>query len=420
MNQGLSRVIKGFLALGALGALGWTVATSTEFARAALQVDASVGGVQTHQGHFVNANYSDVPWSLSPALADSSPAAGEKLTIKMADKPYTPSNAEGLDDYHCFVVDPKLARDAFVTGVNIKPGNAKVVHHVILYRVEGAQVAVANAKNAQSGGEGWTCFGGPNLSNSLASAGGASWLGAWAPGAGSGAFPTGLGVPLKAGSLIVMQVHYNLANGAQPDLSSAELTLAPEGAKLTPLRTRLLYAPVELACATGTNTPQCNRDNAIQDNVKKFGMLGELIPRVLLSACKRDLETYQSAAGDASKITTNCDNPMPYDGTLYSIAGHMHLRGVDIRMELNPGTPAAKTLLHIPKWDFHWQGNYWFKTPVEVKKADVVRLSCTFDNSTDNQPILGDKPATPRYITWGEGTNDEMCLGLVTIVQKPQ
>ena len=100
--------------------------------------------------------------------------------------------------------------------------------------------------------------------------------------------------------------------------------------------------------------------------------------------------------------------------SLYSVAGHMHLRGRDIRLELNAGTSSAKTLLHIPKWDFHWQGNYWFKTPVEVKKGDTIRVSCTYDNSTNNQPVIGDKPATPRYIVWGEGTTDEMCLGIIS------
>jgi hypothetical protein len=418
MNDSLQRVARGFAVLGAIAGLGWAVTTSTEFARAAAKVDASVGGVQTHQGHFVNANLSDFPWTLAPTLA-STEALGTKLTIKMAEKPYTPSSAEGLDDYHCFVVDPKFVRDGMVTGVNIKPGNAKVVHHVILYKMEGANIAAAKAKNEASGGEGWTCFGGPNVTTSLnTTGGGASWLGAWAPGAGGGAFPAGLGVPVKAGSLIVMQVHYNLANGAQPDLSSAELTIAPPDAKLQPLRTKLLYAPVEVPCAMNLNTPECQRENVIQENAKKFGVLGELIPRLLLSACKRDLADYKNQSADASRVNTACDNPITYDATLYAVAGHMHVRGVDIRMVLNPGTNGARTLLHIPKWDFHWQGNYWFKTPVEVKQGDVVRVSCTFDNSTANQPIFGDKPATPRYITWGEGTADEMCLGLLSLVPK--
>jgi hypothetical protein len=101
------------------------------------------------------------------------------------------------------------------------------------------------------------------------------------------------------------------------------------------------------------------------------------------------------------------------------VAGHMHMRGQSIKLELNPETNAAKTLLHIPKWDFHWQGNYWFQTPVQVKKGDVLRITCTFDNSNTNQPVISDKTLEPRYVVWGEGTTDEMCLGVSMASSKP-
>ena len=404
----LTRIIRGFAVIAGLGAAGAVLLHSTDWARATARVDASVADRVVQQGHFVNANQSDFPWTLFPAYANDV-REGQKLSLQIADKPYTPSSAEGLDDYHCFVIDPKFTKDGMVTSVNIAPGNAKVVHHVILYKIEGAAVGAANEKNKQNAGKGWTCFGGPNVGSPGS---GGSWLGAWAPGSSGGALPAGLGVPVKAGSLIVMQVHYNLANGAQPDLSSAELVLAPEGSNLKPLRTNLLFAPVEVPCAMDRTGPDCDRAAVLIENGQKFGAISEQIPRFLLSGCKRTLDDYRNQ-GDASRVSTSCDNPVRTDATLYSVAGHMHLRGVDIRLELNAGTNAAKTLLHIPKWDFHWQGNYWFKTPVEVKKGDTIRVSCTYDNSTTNQPMIGDKPATPRYIVWGEGTTDEMCLGII-------
>src|SRR5207302_174497 len=45
---------------------------------------------------------------------------------------YTP-HGSGDDDYRCFIVDPGLATDAFLTAYEVKPGEARVVHHVILY-----------------------------------------------------------------------------------------------------------------------------------------------------------------------------------------------------------------------------------------------------------------------------------------------
>ena len=69
----------------------------------------------------------------------------------------------GIDDYHCFVLDPKLKQDAFVTGALIRPQRTGIVHHVILYEAAGAQATAATQMNAASGGKGWTCFGGPGL-----------------------------------------------------------------------------------------------------------------------------------------------------------------------------------------------------------------------------------------------------------------
>ena len=37
----------------------------------------------------------------------------------------------------------------------------------------------------------------------------------------------GYGVKLRAGSRIIMQVHYNLLAGTSPDISAAQLRLAP-------------------------------------------------------------------------------------------------------------------------------------------------------------------------------------------------
>jgi Copper type II ascorbate-dependent monooxygenase, N-terminal domain/Copper type II ascorbate-dependent monooxygenase, C-terminal domain len=374
-----------------------------------------VGERRVHQGHFVNENLG-LPWTLSPALASTSSATGETLRFHIADNAYTPSTDDGVDDYHCFLVDPKLSRDAFVTGVKIEPDNAKIVHHVIIYKMEGNNVKAALEKNRASGGKGWTCFGGPDVGDRTSA--GASWVGAWAPGSGSGGMPAGIGIPMEKGSLLVVQMHYNLINGTQPDRSSAELSLAPEGVKLKPLRAQLLYAPVELPCADGLNSAFCQREQIIQENTEKFGRIGGYIPTALLQICDKKLETYQQGVGDASRISTSCDRVMRADATMYSVAGHMHVRGRDIRIELNPGTPGAKTLLHIPKWDFHWQGNYWFRTPVEIKQGDRLRVSCVFDNSTANQPVFGGKPAEPRYIVWGEGTTDEMCLGVTSMVVK--
>jgi hypothetical protein len=96
----------------------------------------------------------------------------------------------------------------------------------------------------------------------------------------------------------------------------------------------------------------------------------------------------------------------------------MHMRGVDIRIDLNPGTPNARVLLHIPHWHFHWQDAYYLEHPVAASPGDTIRVTCRFDNSGGAQPVVGGQQLAPRYVLWGEGTTDEMCLGLLQVADR--
>ena len=52
---------------------------------------------------------------------------------------YTPST-EAEDDYRCFLLDPELEEDAFVTAFEARPGDRRIVHHAILFAVPDAEV----------------------------------------------------------------------------------------------------------------------------------------------------------------------------------------------------------------------------------------------------------------------------------------
>jgi Copper type II ascorbate-dependent monooxygenase, C-terminal domain/Copper type II ascorbate-dependent monooxygenase, N-terminal domain len=383
---------------------------------------AQIGFERQMQGHFMGErpeNLADLPWTLAPAHAASS---DETITMTSSVTPYKPDGSRSLDVYHCYVLNPNFKRDVMVTGAEVIPGNRQIVHHAILYKIEPDQAADVLAKDKETGGKGWDCFGGPGLSSnnpSTAGAGG-NWLSVWVPGAGDGHFPDGIGSVMGKGSLIVMEVHYNLNNGVGEDRSQVKISIAPEGAKLIPIASQLRVAPVEIRCPDAITTPECTRENTLRENVARAGELaGRFLPNGLLQACNQTAAQYQVPVGDASRIVSTCDQQNPNAMTLYSIGGHMHLLAKSIKIELNPGTSSAKTLLHIPQWDFHWQGNYWFKTPVEVKRGDVIRTTCTFDNSVANQPVIAGKKTSPKYVMWAEATTDEMCLGILMANAKP-
>ena len=357
-----------------------------------------------------------------PSLDAGLSGPGRTVTL-MPPKAYTPHAAGGgIDDYHCFVLDPKLTQDAFVTAALIRPQRTGIVHHVILYEAAGAQAAAATQLNAANGGKGWTCFGGPNLPIDISAPGAVDrlgqppWIAAWVPGHTTNALPNGTGVLLHKGAKIVMQVHYNLIEASGPDRSQAQLRLRPATTPLTPLETQLVAAPVELPCPDGVSGPQCNRQQTLQDEVNKYGAEAAFVPAALLKICNHTLADYPQSVGAGTSISTTCDRAITQKETIYGVAGHMHLRGRDISVVLDPGTAKEQTLLHIPAWVFHWQDVYYLQQPVSGRPGRHRSASrCTFDNSKAGQPVIGTKQLTPRYVLWGEGTTDEMCLAMLSV-----
>jgi len=160
-------------------------------------------------------------------VGGTSSAPGTTMTLTPA-RSYMPKAAVGgLDDYHCFLLEPHLTRDEYVTSAVIKPQRSTIVHHVILFEAAGENAAEARHLNDASGGNGWTCFGGPGLAETHPTTNTADvdrlgvppWIAAWVPGHANNDLPQGTGVLVHAGAAIVMQVHYNLIHKPQRDRS---------------------------------------------------------------------------------------------------------------------------------------------------------------------------------------------------------
>ncbi|MBB3043866.1 hypothetical protein [Nocardioides soli] len=332
---------------------------------------------------------------------------GERRMTLTMPTAYTPSapTGTGTDDYRCFLLDPGLDKDVWLTGSHVAPGNPRVVHHVILFRVAPEQVAEAEDLDARTSEEGWTCFGGSGLRGDFANLDDASWLAAWAPGGDETRTRDGYGVRLEAGSRIIMQVHYNLLSGAEPDASSTQLRWMRAGADLTPLHTFLMPAPVELPCRSGHDDgPLCDRDAAVADVMKRFGAAGNT-NSLLHLLCGTDVSPSR---------TTSCTRTLPRGMTVLGVAGHMHLLGRTITIEADPGTPEARTILDIPIWDFDNQGTVPLREPLHLDALDRVRVTCTHQQwLRDRLPAFAGQEE--RYVIWAEGSTDEMCLGTLQV-----
>ncbi|MFI7703028.1 monooxygenase [Nonomuraea sp. NPDC049480] len=352
------------------------------------QSTAAPAGRASHSGHAVTSTPMASPLR-----------AGERFVNLTMAEPYTPGPPNGgTDDYRCFLVDPKLAKSMFLTGAQFQPQNVDLVHHAIFFRLGPQQAAQARKLDADSPGQGWTCFSDSGIDE-------ASWVAHWAPGTNETLLDPKYGYELPAGGRLVMQVHYNLLGvDGKPGTDRSGIRLRLTEQPLTPLLTAQFPGPVELPCTPKESGPLCDRDAAVKDVGKRFGK----------DVQESSTELAEFCGPVKPGPTQHCDLPVQGPAVVHATAGHMHLLGRSIKMELNPGTPKARTILDVPNYNFDDQSLRVLPAPVQVKKGDVVRVTCTHDAGLRAQlPQLRKLP--PRYVVWGDGTSDEMCLGLAII-----
>lgn len=280
------------------------------------------------------------PSTPAPEVVPPPTLDGTVATIDLGTE-YEP-NVEVDDDYRCFVVN--APRGGFVTGYEVHPDNAAIVHHVIVYAPQDASAGM-DAVSADTGeaGPGYTCFGGPGVN--------AYPVVLWAPGGGATNFPRGTGVEVDETIPLVIQVHYNLQAGEGLDRTRIDMEFA---------------------------------DSATPAYIVPIANLGFSLPPRMESVSSSDTWSLSS---------------LPVTVRAYGTFPHMHTRGRALRVDqvFADGTEACMT--DVPRWDFQWQLAYWYDTPIRISPDDQVRITCTW-NTMDASDTL----------TWGEGTEDEMCL----------
>ena len=300
----------------------------------------------------------DLPAPLE--FPDGWPLGAPDLVVQ-SDVDYTPPT-QG-DMYRCFSVPTSdLRGDRWIGTVSVKPGNAKIVHHVIAYGDPRGESAALDAKDP---GPGYTCFGGPGISTT-------DLLGGWAPGSRGYFAPEGAGIKLSNNSRVIIQVHYHPTGQTETDRTPVGLYFAK-----SPVQ-RQLQAMLLV-----------NTTFAIPPGAKDH------------------------------EVTAAFTVPPLFSAKMWTVTPHMHLLGKKIKLELTrPGATTPDCLIDVPDWDFNWQGTYLYKNPIEIAGGSRLKLTCNFDNSTDN-PRNPNNP--PKTVRWGEETTDEMAVAFIgfTLDQAP-
>ena len=288
------------------------------------------------------------------------------------------------DDYRCFAIDLNLTKDRFVTAIEVLPGEARVVHHVLAFAVDPGALPMAFAKFStnqqaidalvadQGDRPGWPCYGaigegvrpGPLLT-------------AWAPGGGVSRYPEGTGLRVGKDDIMVVQMHYNVTGEALPDRSKLRVQWADSVEREAWL---VLHDPF-LFTSIFANDPTP-------------------LP------AGQELTTYNWKA-NRSSLNHTLDTTVGQELELHGIFPHMHKRGIGMDVTIRQGKEPAKCAATLHRWDFQWQMMYWFDEPHALGPDTLLDTTCKFNTSGDTEPV---QP--------GLGSADEMCLLGLFLVEK--
>lgn len=288
--------------------------------------------------------------------------------------------ADAPDDYEDFTVPTNLREDVWITAVELKPGNRRVVHHAHAY--------VTPPKSPQSG-----AVSTPSLFDRFT-------------------FKEGTVRHIRPGVPVIDDACRYIGEGGLPDQKfheeAEELTtfvpgrapeIYPTGyARLIPAGSTLTF---QIHYAKGTGKDE-------KDRTSVGFILAKDAPRKVLHRLDMDAYLFQIPAGAPNHEVTFCYD-FKENARLLAFTPHMHLRGKDMKWELMRPDAEKEILLSIPRYDFNWQIEYKLKDPVSAPKGSRLIVTAHFDNSVNN-PF---NPDPNKTIRWGEPTREEMAASWV-------
>jgi hypothetical protein len=298
-----------------------------------------------------------------------------------------PIPPEGEIPYVYFEVPANYDEDRWVKAWEVRPGNPAVVHHVIVYlRPPPAPPAEPGAP-ARPRPRGTVTFaegmeipagqtGGPALPEGqrkpvLANArprprGTSGSLGGFVPGNGTRVYPDGTAMRLPKGTSLVFQMHYTTIGKATTDRTRMGLVFAKEP------------------------------------------------PRMALGGTALVNGALHIPAG-AANHRVDAEMTLNRDLLLFSMTPHTHVRGVRWHYDVVYPDGRREPLLSVPNYDFEWQHEYEFATPLELPAGTTIKASAWYDNSPTNKS----NPDATTDVWWGDQTWEEMMFTSFTWHVRP-
>jgi hypothetical protein len=269
--------------------------------------------------------------------------------------------ASGTIDYQYIVIPTNFKEDRYVQFAEARPGDRERVHHIIAFIREPGNPWLKEAKP----GVPFVPAAAARDDRTRAREGGGGFgdmVCGYAPGLPPQMVKPGQAKLVKAGSDIVLQMHYT-ANG-KPGRDRSRIGLV--FAKDKPAERLITLAASNESFAIPPGDPNYRVD---------------------------------------SKITLHRDTK------LSALLPHMHLRGKAFEYRAVYPSGETEVLLKVPKYDFGWQLWYMLDQPKLLPAGTTIECTAYFDNSPNN-PANPDPSKTVRF---GEQSWDEMMIGFFDV-----
>jgi hypothetical protein len=267
--------------------------------------------------------------------------------------------AEGDDVMRTFVFPVRLDEDQFIKAIDFNAGNPRVVHHVAFLIDD---TGSASRLDEADPGLGYRSMAdlGFNLAGSR---------GVWSPVPRKRAeafLPEGIAWPLPNRSEVVAEVHFNLTGKPETIQPRIGLYLTKEPVQRFPI-------PIALG-ASIIDIPADEKNYVVRDSFT-----------------------------------------MPADGKLLSIAPRAHYvcKRINITAQAPGQADQPIQLLRIEDWDFNWQQQFTFHSPVCLSEGTRIDVELVYDNSAEN-PRNPSHP--PQRVRDGWKPTDEMGVVFLYVV----
>lgn len=256
--------------------------------------------------------------------------------------------AEGSDVFRNFVIPINLASDRHVAGVEVRPGNPRLVHHGVM------MVDTTHESRRLDGRDDEPGFGGMLYGSSAHSPDG-HFVG-WTPGKSPFQAPAGMAWLLEPGTDIVLQLHMLPTGKEETIRSQIGLYFTDVPPARIPLMLRLGFLEIDIPA-------------------------GEKAYRI------------------------NDEFRLPVDVQILGVYPHAHYLAKKMMGSAHLPVGEEIPLISIPDWNFNWQDEYRFEQPISVPAGTVLTMDYWYDNSAEN-PVNPHHP--PQRILWGPNSSDEM------------